>query len=85
MIAALEAFGVNLVNVFGARRPCREPSVFGNHLDPADRIAVAGRGGQDLIDLLSRYNFPSLARCSAFAGASIRSYSDSPFSRVNSA
>src|SRR5690606_2156830 len=42
VVAAFEAFAVDLVDVLGARRPRGEPAVVGNHLDAADRGVVAG-------------------------------------------
>ena len=41
-----ETFGVDLVDVLRAGRPCGKPAVFGDHLDAADRGAVAGSVGQ---------------------------------------
>src|SRR6185437_7052706 len=38
---SMKAFGINLVNILGAGRPRRKPSVFCNHLDPANRCMVA--------------------------------------------
>src|SRR5258708_34498165 len=46
----LEAFAVNLVDVLGAGRTRREPSVGRDHLQPADRRAVARSVTQDLQD-----------------------------------
>src|SRR3546814_15454128 len=43
VVAALEAFAVDLVDVLGARRTRGEPAAVGNHLDAADRRVVAGR------------------------------------------
>src|SRR5690606_24463570 len=43
VVAAFEAFAVDLVDVLGARRPRGEPAGFGDHLDAADRRVVAGR------------------------------------------
>src|SRR5580698_10743891 len=54
MIVAFETFGVNFVNLFGARWPRREPSVFGDDLQSADRRAVAGRIGQGRDDFVAR-------------------------------
>ena len=83
VLAAAEAFGVDLVDVFGAGRPRGEPAALRDHLDAADRIAVARRIGQDPLDLLAgqfaspnvlrRQLLPAIAFCSALAGASMRS------------
>ena len=37
MVVAEEALGVDLVDVLGPRRSCREPAVVGHDLEPADR------------------------------------------------
>src|SRR5690242_1262502 len=37
-----EAFGINLVDVLGAGRARRKPSMLGDDLDAADRCAIAG-------------------------------------------
>src|SRR5262249_20785296 len=47
VLGAAEALGVELVDVLGARRARREPAAVGDDLDAADRIAAAGRRGQD--------------------------------------
>src|SRR5260370_4377422 len=50
MTIAAEAVGVDLVDILGARGPRREPAAVGNHLDPAEALAVAGcgdEGGED--------------------------------------
>src|ERR1043166_3414246 len=46
MRRAAEAFRVNLVNVLGAGRSCREPSARGHDLQATDRRVVAGSVGQ---------------------------------------
>ena len=43
VIRAREALAVDLVDVLGARRPRREPAALRDHLDAADRRAVARR------------------------------------------
>ncbi len=43
VIDALEALGVDLVDVLGAGRARGEPAVLGHDLQPADRRPVAGR------------------------------------------
>src|SRR3546814_5284629 len=43
VIAAFEAFAVDLVDVLGARRARGEPAAGGDHLDAADRRVVARR------------------------------------------
>src|SRR5689334_19294467 len=43
MLSAPVALGVDLVDVFGARRPRGKPTTLGDHLEPADRSAVARR------------------------------------------
>src|SRR5664279_4521119 len=35
----LETFRVNLIDIFGSRRPCRKPAVFSKHLDSTNRLA----------------------------------------------
>ena len=47
---ALEALGVDLVDLLGARRPRREPAAPGTDADAADGRAVARRLGGDLGD-----------------------------------
>src|SRR5579872_1997671 len=42
-----EAFGIELVDVLGARGPCGEPAMVGLDLDAAERLAVARRLGVD--------------------------------------
>ena len=42
MRLALKAFRINLVNVFRAGRPGREPSAGRHHLKPTDRRAISG-------------------------------------------
>jgi len=39
---AAKAFRIDLVDVFGAGGPRREPAIVGDHLDAAERLAVAG-------------------------------------------
>src|SRR5271157_1897989 len=57
VLGATEGFGVQLVDVFGAGRAGGEPAGRGDHLEPADRRAVAGGGGQRRDDLLAREFF----------------------------
>src|SRR5262245_49397454 len=47
MLLTAEALGVDLVNVFGAAGPCREPAVGGGNLEAAQRSVVA-RGPREL-------------------------------------
>src|SRR5216683_5771202 len=54
MLGAAEGLGVQLVEVFGARRAGGEPTGRGDDLEAADRGAVARRGGQRGGDLLTR-------------------------------
>ena len=54
MFLASKAFRVDLINVFGTRGPRREPPVFRNYFYAADFVAVARRGGQDVLNLFSR-------------------------------
>src|SRR4051794_30159647 len=44
MSLAAKALGINLVHIFRAGGPRREPSVLGDDLDAAKRLAVAGSG-----------------------------------------
>ncbi len=46
MLLALETFRVDLVDVLGAGGSRGKPSVFRRHLDPAERLTIAGSGGQ---------------------------------------
>src|SRR5215470_9036076 len=54
VVRAAEGFGVELVHVLGAGRAGGEPSGLGDHLEAADRRAVAGGRGQRRDDLLTR-------------------------------
>ena len=45
VIFVAEALGIDFVNILGAGRPRGKPSAFGNHLDSAERKAVARSGG----------------------------------------
>src|SRR5215469_7195315 len=53
MLGAQERLGVQLVDVLGPRRPGGEPARLGAHLDPAERLPVAGRGGEPAYHRLS--------------------------------
>src|SRR5262249_24800846 len=53
VLGAAEALGVELVNVLGSRQARREPAAVGYDLDPADRVAAAGGGGEDGADRLA--------------------------------
>src|SRR4029079_1685042 len=53
VVGAGEALGVDLVDVLGARRPRRVPAALGDHLDAADRRAVARRLVEHALDLLA--------------------------------
>src|SRR5215469_4338800 len=46
MLGAQERLGVQLVDVLGPRRPGGEPARLGAHLDSAERLPVARRGGE---------------------------------------
>src|SRR5437899_3753698 len=46
MVLAAEALGVDLIDILGARWPRREPAAVGSYLDPAEALAVAGRGAE---------------------------------------
>src|SRR5215469_8086399 len=46
MLGAQERLGVQLIDVLGPRRPCGEPARLGAHLDSAERLPVARRGGE---------------------------------------
>src|SRR5690606_1095722 len=48
-----EAFGVDLVDVFGPRRTCGEPAGGGDHLDATDGRVIAGRLVEYLLDRLA--------------------------------
>ena len=54
MLAAEERFGIELVDVFGARRACREPGILGRDLEPADRGTIARRVRELRCDRLTR-------------------------------
>ena len=53
VLAPAEAFCVKLVDLFCARGPRREPAALRRHLEAADRVPVAGRGGQHAGDGLA--------------------------------
>src|SRR6267142_3661212 len=53
MPGAMKALGVDLVNIFGSRRPRGEPTAARGDLDAPDGRIVAGRRSQDLIDGLA--------------------------------
>src|SRR6266540_6549761 len=53
VLLAEEALRVDLVDVLGAGRPGGEPAVLGGDLHPADRGAVAWRGGEHAGDRLA--------------------------------
>src|SRR5258708_36057603 len=53
MPGAMKALGVDLVNIFGSRRPRGEPAAARGDLDAADGCIVAGRGSKNLIDGLA--------------------------------
>ena len=53
MIFALEAFGVDFVDVFGAGGSGGEPSIFGGDFEAADGSVVAGGFGEDSGDGLA--------------------------------
>ncbi len=54
VVGAAKTFGVNLVDIFGAGRTGGEPAAFGDHFDAADRIAIARRGGQNVLNFFAR-------------------------------
>ena len=77
----LEALGVDLVDVLGARRPGREPAAGRHHLQPADRravpgarvsFAVIGSPASPVAFTISGDSFFKIAFCSGVAGASMR-------------
>src|SRR5487761_103079 len=53
VIGAAEALGVDLVDLFGARWPRGKPAAFRDHLDAADRRAIAWGGAEDTCDLFA--------------------------------
>src|ERR1700693_4406379 len=53
MVLAEEALGINLVNLFRARRARRKPTILCDHLNTANRVAVSGSCGQNLLDLFA--------------------------------
>jgi len=53
MVVTEEALGVDLVDVFRARRTCCEPTVFGDYFDPPNRASVTRGGRQNLLDWLA--------------------------------
>ena len=55
MLLAEEALGVDFVNFLGARRARRKPTILRDHLNSTDGICVPRRGGQNLLDLLTRH------------------------------
>src|SRR6266436_3645069 len=50
MAGVAKALRVDLVNIFGSRRPRREPAAARDDLDAAYRCIIAGSSGKDLID-----------------------------------
>jgi hypothetical protein len=76
-----ETFGVDFVDVLGARGPGREPSILGNYFEAAYRSLIAGSFRQLRGNGLARQvrfldrsgeSFCNFAFCSAVAGASMR-------------
>src|SRR5258708_19724444 len=53
MPGVMKALGVDLVNIFGSRRPRGEPAAARRDLDTADGCIVAGSMSQNLIDGLA--------------------------------
>src|SRR5882762_985732 len=53
MPGVVKALGVDLVDIFGSRRPCGEPTAARGDLDAPDGRIVAWRRSQDLIDGLA--------------------------------
>src|SRR5258708_4652284 len=53
VILTLKALGVNLVNLFGARRTRRKPSALRDHLDSTDCRPVAWGNSQSLENFLA--------------------------------
>ena len=53
VIGIAEALRVDFVNVLGAGGTGGEPSVLCDGFDSADRLAVSGRRGQNVLDLLA--------------------------------
>src|SRR5262245_16978690 len=45
VVLVLEAFSVNLVDIFGAGRTSGEPAILGDNLKSSDRGAIAGSAG----------------------------------------
>src|SRR5260370_15605156 len=43
---AAKTLRIDLVDIFGARRPRGKPSAVGDDLDPAERLTVSGCGGE---------------------------------------
>ena len=82
MVGAVEGFGVDFVDVFGAGGAGGEPAVFGGDLEAADGGVVAGGFGEDGGDgfagefvfavTCEGESLPSLAFCSLVAAASMR-------------
>src|SRR6202451_1698336 len=52
MLLVAKAFGVDLVDLFGAGWARREPTTLSNYLDSANRLAVPGCVGENRLDLL---------------------------------
>lgn len=94
MIVPIETLGVDLVDIFGARRSGGEPAILGGDLDAADGRVVAGCTVKHSRDRFTgefvRGNVRGLQSgklllCAAFAGASTRSATGSPSCCTNSA
>src|SRR5574340_1432615 len=63
MIHPLKTFSVDFIDILGAGGSRREPSALGNHLEAADRRAVARRLGQDGLDRFAgQFGGPDLLR-----------------------
>ena len=81
MLSILEAFGLEFVDIFRARRACSKPAARRDDLQTADRGVVAGSAGKFRGDRLtgqfggvtsSGESFLSRFFCSGVAGASMR-------------
>src|SRR5271155_3719746 len=52
VLLVAKALGIDLVYLLGTGWPRREPTTLGNHLNPADRLAIPGCVGENGLDLL---------------------------------
>src|SRR5450759_3610851 len=57
LVRSLEAFCIDLVDIFSPRWTCCEPSAFGNYLQASDGGTVTRRVGKDGLDFFASQVF----------------------------